>query len=344
MKLRDLSKKMGISVATASRALNPATAHLVAEPLRGRIQSFAKKVRYSPHQAAQHLSTGRTHTIGVILYSAFKTLFFGEYLASTQWGIAAGLEMAPSYGCKVLILPRGRMLTDIDQHVIGSGVDGILFSGLRDLRVRQIREMVCLVEERWDQPIVALNLDLPKTSRISTVSFSNFDAAYRAITHLIQRGRRRIGLIYNNDGAPDVLDRIKGYKAALADHHLSYTPDLTATGDSSPQSGYQATLELFKRKGNADMTALFCSNDEMAFGAMKALEALGKKCPQDVAVMGFDGLQAGDYTTPRLTTVSQPFYDIGKTGTQLLLDFMEGRRREPAHLTLPSPLIIRDSA
>jgi LacI family transcriptional regulator len=344
MRLQDLSKKMRVSVATASRALNPDTAHLVAEPLRSKIQAYAQKMHYSPNQAARHLVSGRTHTIGVILYSAFKTLFFSEYLSSTQWGIAAGLETDPHFGCKVVILPRGKSLTEMDQHVIGSGVDGILISGLRDLKTQELEDMLRLAERKWPQPIVALNLEPAKRSRISTVSFSNVNAAYGAITHLIQNGRKRIGLIYNGDNAPDVQDRIQGFKKALEDHQLPWTPAATTTGNASPESGYQATLELFKNKENADLTAIFCTNDEMAFGAMRALRALGKRCPEDVAVMGFDGLMVGEYTTPRLSSVSQPFFEIAKTGTQLLLDLIEERRKGPAHLTVESRLIIRESA
>ena len=82
----------------------------------------------------------------------------------------------------------------------------------------------------------------------------------------------------------------------------------------------------------------------MAFGVMRALRSLGKRCPEDVAVMGFDGLLAGEYTTPRLTTAAQPFFEIAKAGTRLLLDLVEGRQKGPVHLMIPSQLILRDSA
>jgi DNA-binding LacI/PurR family transcriptional regulator len=282
--------------------------------------------------------------LGVILYSAFGSLFFSDYLAKIQWGITAALDEHPGYGCKIVILPRGKDLSEIDERVIGSGVDGLLISTICDFTLHRMQDLAQAVERRWKRPIVALNIGKLPKSRISTVSFSNRGAAYNAVTHLLKNGHEKIGLIYTDDGSTDVSERVDGYREALADHHISYEAQWSSRGNFMPESGYQATLELFKRPDSSAITALFCTNDEMAFGAIDALRGLKKRCPQDVAVMGFDGLAMGEQVRPRLSTVEQPFFEIAKAGTKLLLDLVDGRQKEAARLVVPTKLIIRDSA
>jgi len=344
MTLADLAKRFGVSASTISRALNPATAPMVAEPLRGRIQDLARRCHFAPNQAARSLVHGRSHSIGVILYSAYGSLFFSDYLTKIHWGIAAALGEHPGYGSKIVFLPRGKSMSDIDQEIAGSGVDGILVSTICDYTIERLQDLVKTVEMRWRRPVVALNIGTLPRSQISTVSFSNRQAAYDAVTHLLRKGHQRIGMIYTENPSPDIHERREGYRSALADHHLPCDSELMVPGKALSQGGYEAAIELFKRKIGASVTAIFCSSDEMAFGAMKALGVLRKRCPQDVAVMGFDGLEAGEHVSPALSTVEQPFLEIAQTGTHLLLDLIEGRQTKPAHITIPSRLILRDSA
>jgi DNA-binding LacI/PurR family transcriptional regulator len=243
-----------------------------------------------------------------------------------------------------VLLPRGKALNVVDHHLIGSGVDGLLISTLSDFNLLSLQEPVYAVERRWDRPIVALNIGTLKKSRISTVSFSNFQAAYMAVKHLIRKGHQRIGLIYTDDGAPDVVERVSAYKTALSDHRIAFDPTLVAEGAYLADSGYDAAIQILKRPESEGMTALFCTNDEMAFGALRALKILGKVCPNDIAVMGFDGLSAGELVEPALSSVEQPFFEIAKAGTNLLFDLIEGRQTKPIQQTTPTKLIIRDSA
>jgi len=344
MTISDLSKRLHVSTATVSRALNPRTANLVAEPLRRRIQALAEKEQFTPNETARHLVQGRTYTMGVVLYSAFGSIFFSDYLSKIQWGITAALDRNPGYGCKIIILPRGKDFSEIHSSIIGSGVDGLLISTISDFALKRFQDSTRSLENRWDRPIVALNIGELPDSRVSTVSFSNREAAGEAVRHLLQAGHEKIGLIYTQDGSPDVEERTAAYRSALSDHHRSYDPALTSQGAFTPESGYQAVLDLFKRPESAGITALFCTNDEMALGALKALRILKKRCPQDVAVMGFDGLAVGEEMFPRLSTIDQPFFEIAKQGMALLVDLIEGHRKSPVHLKVPSRLVIRDSA
>jgi LacI family transcriptional regulator len=195
----------------------------------------------------------------------------------------------------------------------------------------------------WNKPIVVLNLEVKRSHNVSVVTFSNYDAALNAVTHLIKTKRRRIALVYGDKSFEDSSARFEGYEAALRDHHLPIQKAMIKKGDYSEASGYAATIELFKQKDEIP-DAIFCTNDEMAIGAIHALEVLRIRCPQEVAVMGFDGLTLGQYTRPRLSTVTQPIKEIAKTGTELLIDLIEKRVKGPDLKMIPSQLILRESA
>jgi len=344
MTLLEIAAKLNVSPSTVSRALNPQMAGLISEPVRRKIQAYAAKTGYVPNKTAQELVRGRSQTIGVILSTSFNSLFFSDHLAKVQAGIHAVMETGTPYACKWVVLPRGKSLSEADQHVLSSGIDGLLISTICDFTAYKLQDLAYALEKRWKHPIVALNLTSNSSSGINTVSFSNRDAAYKAVRHLIQRGHENIGLIYADNGSADARERVAGYKKALSDHHVHVNSAWVERGDFSPQSGYQAAIELFNRKNAGKISALFCINDEMAIGAIRALKALRKRCPQDVAVMGFDGLTAGEYVDPRLSTIAQPSFEIARAGTQLVLDLIDGKETGPTHRTLPAELMIRDSA
>lgn len=344
MKIRDLAKHLKVSPATVSRALNPALASLVAEPLRERIQTYAAKVHYRPNAVARNLARGRSQTLGVILYYVFNSPFFDDYLVNVQRGLYTVLSQFPSYGCKMMLLPNGKTLSDLDDQVIGSGVDGLLISTVSDHTGPHLQGMAYAAQKRWERPMVALNLSPKSSSAISTVSFSNKEGASLAALHLLRRGHRKIGVIALADGSPDLEQRSEGFRETLADHHCPLIAPYQVHGDSTVIGGYRATIELFKRPQTTSLTALFCMNDEMALGALRALKALGKRCPQDVALMGFDGLPTGEFTTPSLSTVRQPTFELAQAGTRLLIDQIEGRLKAPQHQVLPSQLLLRESA
>jgi DNA-binding LacI/PurR family transcriptional regulator len=344
MTLQHIAQKLNVSTATVSRALNPATEHLISPRVRKKIQAYASQLRFTPNPAARQLLQGRSFSIGVVLSTAFNSFFFNDQMIKVQAGLYAELEQELRYGCKLMVLPRGKPISEADRHVLGAYVDGLLVSALSDFSADRLHELAASLQRRWKKPIVALNLVPQRSSPISTVSFNNREAAYKAVRHLIQNGHEKIALIYADNGSWDAQERVAGFKNALADHHLSSNPDWHQRGDFSAVSGYQAVLELFKQPEASKVTAIFCMNDEMAIGALKGLKALHKRCPQDVAVMGFDGLAVGELMEPRLSTIPQPSYEIAKAGMKLLLDLVEGRQKGPVHLTVPTEVLIRDSA
>jgi len=340
--LTEMASKLKVSHTTVSRALNPDKAHLISEPIRKRIQAYASRVRYVPNRTAQELVRGRSHTLGIILSTVFSSVFFSDYIAKVLSGIYAALQDNNRFGCKLIVLPRGSTLEESDAHILRTGVDGLLISSIGDFAAAQFERLARELAGRWKRPVVGLSMNCRPGRGLSVVSFSNREAAHEAVTHLIGKGHRRIGLIWAENGSEDVQERIAGYRDVLREHRLAIDPKLMVKGDFLTESGYRGTLALLKEGRRP--SAIFCVNDEMAIGAIRALKALRLRCPQDVAVMGFDGLDLGKFVDPRLTTVRQPVKEIAEAGAKLLIDLLEGRQKDSVALKLPAELIIRDSA
>ncbi len=343
MTITEIAEKLKISHTTVSRALNPEKAHLISPPMRRRIQSYASRVRYVPNRTAQELVRGRSHTIGIILSTVFQSVFFQDYVAKTLAGIYGVLQENPGFGCKLIVLPRGASLAESDEHILRTGAGGLLVSSIGDFSADLFERLARRLASRGKEPVVGLNMDCKPGPGLSVVSFSNREAARQAVTHLIRKGHRRIGLIWAENGSADVRERIAGYDDALREHHLAADAGLRARGDFLTESGYQATLTLLK-EGGPRPSAIFCLNDEMAVGAIQALKALSLRCPQDVAVMGFDGLDLGRFIDPRLTTVRQPVQEIAEAGARLLLNHLEGKQPASTAIRLKADLVLRDSA
>jgi DNA-binding LacI/PurR family transcriptional regulator len=342
IRLCDIAVRLRLSVATVSRALNPTTAHLISLPVRLEVQNTAARLGYIPNRSAQQLSQGRSYTLGVVLATAFQSNFFSDHLSKVLEGIYAVLGSEKRYGCKLVVLPREKSLSEMDRHLLSSQLDGLLMSTQCDYSVPELYTLAERIQIRSGRPVVALNLPIRRDCRISTVSFDNRKAARMGVDYLLEHGRRRLGLVYADNNAEDVRERIEGFKAALAAAGMALREGLIARGDFSTRGGRTAATEILRRNKSCD--ALFCVNDEMAIGALAAVQDTQRRCPEEVAVLGFDGLAAGDLVQPRLTTVAQPATEMAQTATQLLIDHIEGRRRVPQSVLVPAKLVRRQSA
>jgi LacI family transcriptional regulator len=174
------------------------------------------------------------------------------------------------------------------------------------------------------------------------VTTDNVAGGYAATQHLLQRGRRRIAYINGNQEFGCSQDRLAGYLGALHDAGIEPDDALIYEGNFTEERG-EIGMELLLARGIA-IDAVFCANDQMAFGAMKVLRRAGKRIPEDVAIVGFDDIYAAAYTTPSLTTIRQPFYEMGQMGVSLLLERLNDRQITPSPILLPTTLVVRDSS
>ena len=171
-----------------------------------------------------------------------------------------------------------------------------------------------------------------------SVGIDNVAGAYDAVRHLADLGHARIGFINGYDEAMVSHERLQGYKAALLDRGLDYDPSLVALGDFTSDGAERALRELMQRAH--DITAVFCASDLMATGAMKAASDLRLAVPRDLSIVGFDDIDLASVTSPPLTTVSQPRYELGETAGRVLADACTGLE-PPSRVLLKATLVVR---
>jgi LacI family transcriptional regulator len=176
-----------------------------------------------------------------------------------------------------------------------------------------------------------------KADYVHSVLINNEQGAYDAVTHLIKLGRRKIDFLSGPPTAYDNIRRFEGYKRALQEHDLPIAPKISMQGQYTETSGYRAMKVLLA--GNQVPEAIFAANDEMAIGAIRALNEENLKVPDDVAIVGFDDILLASYVQPALTTVGHSNYELGAMATQLVFNM----QKEGRSIVLPTELIIRKS-
>lgn len=178
--------------------------------------------------------------------------------------------------------------------------------------------------------------------RISYVDIDNYQAARDATEYLMQLGHKRIALFQGEANQLSTLQRTAGYTDAVASSHGSPDQNLVFPGRYSPESGYERAVELLSWPKESRPTAIFCANDGIAFGTQRALLEAGVSIPREMSVMGFDDVSTAPLAPVSLTTVHQPFSNIGSRAAELLLDKIGGNRTVVKE-ELPTEIVVRGS-
>lgn len=324
--IEEVAATAGVSRSTVSRVVNGSTA-VSPEALKA-VQTAISQLSYVPNRAARSLASRQTHAIALIVPED-TTRFFGDpFFASIVAGITGALG-GSDYLLNLLIAsddPGDKMTS----FVRNGGVDGALIVShhTSDAFVERIADAV---------PVVWGGRPLHRRSTEYVVDVDNTAAARMATQHLIDSGRTRIATITGPVTMLASVDRMQGFRSALADAGLS--PFAEEAGDYSEASGADAARRLLV-DGRPD--AIFVASDLMARGALTALRSEGLRVPEDVAVVGFDDSQVALSTDPQLTTVRQPMYAMGEAMAGVLLSRLVGN--EPPEITiLSTELVVRGS-
>ncbi|MCX5257055.1 LacI family transcriptional regulator [Streptomyces canus] len=321
----DVARLAGVSRKTVSRVLN--NEPYVSEESRRRVLAAAEELGYRLNHAARALASGRTRSIGVV---ALATAGYGT--ASLLVGIEQAVRDA-GYALRVVNTPDGdpQSIAGALESLLEQGVDGIVVS-------------VPIVEGE-----VPLGVDVPvlfvgappafTAARTLTVGVGAHELARAATEHLLDLGHSTVHHLAGPRRWYATKDRIEGWRAALADRGAHEPPVLN--GDWSADSGYAAGLGL---ASDRSVTAVFAAGDEMAIGLIHGLRESGRRVPEDVSVVGFDGNPVFAYVSPPLTTVRQPFEAASSEGIRLLLHAIEKPDTElPPANDPPVELIVRGS-
>jgi LacI family transcriptional regulator len=317
----------GVSHQTVSRVINNSPE--VAETTRALVQHAIAALDYHPNAHAVGLSRNRSDIVGVISQSITSS-----YFAQIVDGIADALQRQGRF----MLLTCSDSVTQQEsinmlQH--SRRIDGMIIILPLEASLEQARQ---LTKSRLPVVLVDLQYDLDA----NYISVNNFHGAYSATEYLIKLGHRRIGLIGGREELPVAQTRLDGYQAALRYYGLTFDPTLIVPGDFMPPSGETSVSRFLALEQRP--TALFACNDPMAFGAIGALRQHQLRVPADISVIGFDDIPEASHSSPPLTTIRQPLWEMGKCAADYVCQLIDGNAQERLQLTMATELIVRRSA
>lgn len=327
--IREVAELAGVSVTTVSQILNNKGSRF-SQKTRQKVLDIVEEYQYKPDYFASNLINRRSKTIGMIVPDV-TDFFFSKVIE----GVESYLD--PLGYMIVLCNSRHDQVQELRflEELRHRSVDGILLATPNELPA----EYAC--ESAFFKQLPMIMIDRGLNDRDwGRLMVKEFDGAYAVMMSLIERGHRNIGMLRETTEYYKLAERFNGYRAALKDHQLPFKKDYIAYGTLTIDGGYQATKKLLENK---ELTAIFCSNDEMAMGCYKALYEAGKRVPDDVSVVGFDGLQISEFMVPPLTTVYQPIFDIGFEAAKYLVDAIEFPERKVPNKFFETKLIVRES-
>lgn len=327
--IKDIARAAKVSHPTVSRALSDSP--LVNGETAKRIREIAVSLGYRPSAIARSLATKKTKTIGVVV-----TSIADPFIADVISGVE---EAANDHGYSVF-LANSNANPDREVKVVHSfherRVDGILVTASR------VGALYVPLLSQLKVPIVLINNQHPDETDefIYSVTIDNIKASTEVMRHLIGLGHKRIAYIGDRGGFQSDIERLAGYRQGLASAEYPFLAELVVHGDGKPEGGAEAMERLLALP--SPPTAVFCYNDMSALGALRVLNSHGIKVPEDLSVVGFDDLAIASYTSPLLTTVSQPKQQMGRMAMEILIKLLS-RIDSKTNIKVEGELIVRES-
>jgi LacI family transcriptional regulator len=334
--IKEVAREAGVSIQTVSRVLNDLP-H-VAPETRDRVLGIIDRLQYRPSTLARSLIQQRSKMLGVVTAGLS---YIGP--SRTLSGITAQAD-AMGYDLLLHELPSFETadLAPFLNTMIARQIDGVIWAVPEIGANRQ-----WLLEQLPDLHVPIVFLTMHPQPGLSIVSVDNYQGARQATEHLIQQGYRHIGHIAGPLTWWEAQQRKAGWSDALTAAGMPLDDAMWVEGNWSSRSGENAATQLIEQYPAID--AVFAANDQMALSLMTIANARGRSVPEQLAVVGFDGIAESAYFTPPLTTVHQGLQRLGATAVQQLVGIVEAQRSADNHLepqasTLEPVLIVRESS
>lgn len=328
--IKDIAEKANVSVATVSRVVNNKSKG-VGEDTRKRILELVEAYNYQPSAVARGLVTKKSKIIGLIIPDLTNP-FYPK--------MAKGIEdEASKHGYNIILCDGNNSMDKEAAYLDFLGehyVCGIIYNNFKNISDTILNKIL-----NSSLPLVFID-SKPEIKGCKCVYLDNRKAMYDMIEYLIHNGHRRIGFMTGPLDSYSINERYKGYLKALEDNGIAIDSDLVVQGEYAIKDGYDAMERLLET--GTDMTAVACCNDLMAIGAMEKIEELGMGVPEDISVVGFDNIEMTRLVRPKLTTVAQPIYDMGREAARMIINIIEGHGKHTQdNLVFEPSLVIRDS-
>jgi LacI family transcriptional regulator len=330
--IEDVARAAGVSRQTVSRAINDRGE--ISPQTRARVLRIAEEMDYHPSGIARGLATHRTHTLGLVIPDVANPFFSDVARGAEHVAYAAGYNV---FLCNTDEAPQREWT--VLQSLEEKRVDGIVLCSSR-LNNGKLRTVVAR-----HPAVVLVNRRLGPMDRdngVGVVMLDDVTGGRIAAQHLLDSGHRAVGFLAGPPASHSGRQRAQGHRAALAAADLPYEPAWTIPCPADVDGGHRAARDLLT--AHPELTALFCYNDLVAVGALQACTALGRRVPDDLAVVGFDDILLAALVTPALTTCRVPRYELGVQAMRLLLDQISGCLNECPEIVLRPELVVRASA
>jgi LacI family transcriptional regulator len=331
--IKDVAHVAGVSVTTVSNVLNRRTEAMTEETLQ-RIQNTIQLLNYRPSRVARSLVTQQTATIGVII-SEIDTPLFLQALNDIE-------NIAREAQYNILLAITAQNLEDepdIVDLLLEKQVDGIIYLSTSVLASENYLENL----PSSLPPLVLINRTGNFAGKIDRINFDNFNGVVEAIDYLVKLGHRHIAHLLGPANRSSSAERFNGYQAGLKKHNLLYNPAYVRRVDFDEpyQTWQESTLKLLV--ASPQPTAIIAANDRVGAVAMRTVQNVGLRVPNDISIIGIDNQPFCNYLNPTLTTVQLLINDAGQQAIRLLLSRLATPGANVQNILLPCPLIIRES-
>jgi LacI family transcriptional regulator len=326
--MADVAREAGVSLMTVSRVIN--NKGDVSPTTRQHVLEVVEQLGYRPSGIARGLATHRTGTLGLVVIDVANPFFADVARGAEQQAYAEGYNV---FLCNTDEDPLREVA--VLQSLEEKRVDGVVLCSSR-LDESELQAALA------PHPAAVLVNRRLEGNGAGSVLIDDETGGWMATQHLLHAGHRAIGLLAGPPASHSGRERAKGYRAVLAAAGLSYNPAWTSHCSPVVQGGQETAGELLTTY--PELTALFCYNDLVAVGALRASADLGRRVPDDLAIVGFDDISLAALVTPPLTTCRVPRHELGAQAMQLLLNQIDGCLEGYEEVVLRPELVIRASA
>ena len=330
--IKDVAKRAGVSPASVSKVINKKP-H-VSKRTKAKVLKAIQQLDYEPHAIARKLAMKTTENVGFIIRSSAKGRTNPFYVK-----ILDGVEsIVKKKGFNLLFSTVEEKLEtseSLPKKIKESNVDGVIIIGIVDNNLidRILKKQI---------PLVLVDYYL-KGKELNYVLTGDLQGAYEAVSYLIHLGHRKITMINGPQAHTSFLDRFRGYKLALLDHGIKYEKEYVQTAsEAETENGYRSGKHILELRHPP--SAVFCANDNIAIGVIKAARDKGLQIPENISVVGFDDIEQASHTEPPLTTIRVYNEEMGERAAQKLIEVIGNKDKRPERIIIPTKLIARESA
>lgn len=324
--IKDVARLAEVSISTVSRVINDSKP--VSPEVRKRVLKVIEETGYKPNDVARSLVTRRSYLIGVIVNNLAQS-----YVADVVRGIE---EIGKMYGYDILLCSSYSSKETQEKYL--QLLDRKQAEGLFLVGTKFDEEIIQLAKS-FNKPTVFFTRDIHEKMNHITIDCNS--AIYEITKYLIEEGHRKIAYFSDFESKTSIeQEKIEGYLKAVEDNELEFSKIYTVGGNKHSHA-YELGKSIISEA--KEFTACVCSSDEIAIGIMDSFIDNGIKIPEDISIVGFGNIREGKFVRPELTTIGEPYYDVGAVGMRMLIKMIKGDKTQQGRMELPFTIEKRKS-